>query len=128
MVGLVMYLLTLAAPCWDRQARAESPVRVYDAEGQANTLSREAIREIFFARRRVWPNGVLIRVFVLPDNHPLHARFAKDVLGVYPFQLRSAWDRLLYSGTGVPPTQVETPEEMRDRLQSTLGSIGYLGQ
>jgi hypothetical protein len=46
-------------------------------------------------------------------------------LGVYPFQLRSAWDRLVFSGTGVSPTTVETEEEMRARIESTPGSIGY---
>ncbi len=79
-------------------------------------------------RLNSWPDGSPIRVFVLPDNDPLHIQFAKEVLGVYPFQLRSAWDRLVYSGTGVAPTTVETTEEMQERIRSTQGSIGYIGQ
>lgn len=99
-----------------------------DSNGQAKHYSSETVREIFFMRLGSWPDGSPIHVFVLPDNHPLHARFAKEVLGVYPFQLRSAWDRMVYSGTGVAPTTVETPEEMQMRIKSTPGSIGYIGE
>ena len=71
------------------------------------------------------PNGDPIRVFVLPDRHLLHIRFSKEALGVYPYQLRSTWDRILYSGTGVPPTVVNTPQEVRERVDETPGAIGY---
>jgi ABC-type phosphate transport system substrate-binding protein len=99
-----------------------------DSNGQAKLLSSETVREIFFMRLSSWPDGSPIHVFVLPDNNPLHARFAKEILGVYPFQLRSAWDRMVYSGTGVSPTTVETPEEMQMRIKQTPGAIGYIGK
>ncbi|MGH8584127.1 MAG: hypothetical protein ACREWG_15400 [Gammaproteobacteria bacterium] len=90
--------------------------------------SREQLLEIFFLRKSKWANGDKIRVFVLPDRHPLHIRFVKEVLGVYPYQLRAAWDRMLYSGTGVPPTVVNTIDEMRRSVDGTSGAIGYLEQ
>jgi hypothetical protein len=102
--------------------------KLLDSNGKANSLSQETIREIFFMRLSSWPDGSPIRVFVLPDNDPLHVQFAKEVLGVYPFQLRSAWDRLVYSGTGVAPTTVETQEEMKARIKRTPGGIGYIGR
>lgn len=101
-------------------------VRVYDSEGRASKLSPAAIREIFFMRQRAWPDGTPIQVFVLPDDDPIHRRFAKEVLGVYPFQLRAAWDRLIYSGTGQAPIQVPSLREMAERLAHTPGAIGYV--
>lgn len=92
----------------------------------ATSLTRTDLRDIFFARRTKWASGDPIRVFVLPDRHPLHVRFSKEVLGVYPYQLRSTWDRILYSGTGVPPTVLSTPEEIRMRVDQTPGAIGYV--
>lgn len=109
------------------QAGGLKPVLV-DSNGQAKHYSLETVREIFFMRLGSWPDGSPIHVFVLPDSHPLHVRFAKEILGVYPFQLRSAWDRIVYSGTGVAPTTVETPEEMQMRIKGTPGSIGYMGE
>jgi len=75
-----------------------------------------------------WPDGTPIRVFVLPDKHPLHVRFSKEILGVYPFQLRAAWDRLVFSGTGLTPHVVETVDEMLERVQVTPGGIGYVNK
>ncbi len=104
-------------------------LRLIDSSGgQAQHLSSETVREIFFMRLSSWPDGSSIHVFVLPDNHPLHIRFAKEFLGVYPFQLRSAWDRLVYSGTGVAPTTVESVEDMVKRVESTPGGVGYAGE
>jgi hypothetical protein len=120
----VVLSAVMLLPAMELQAD-DSKVRLLDSSKNAKQLTTETIREIFFMRLSTWPDGTPIHVFVLPDNHPLHIRFAKEILGVYPFQLRSAWDRLVFSGTGVSPTTVESEEEMRARIESTQGSIGY---
>ncbi|MCI0653719.1 MAG: hypothetical protein L0Y39_04500 [Methylococcaceae bacterium] len=104
---------------------AELTVQSSDGNPHNSNFNREQLREIFFARQTRWPDGQPIRAFVFPDQHPLHIRFAKEILGVYPYQLRAAWDRMIYSGTGIPPTVVENAEEMRSRIEQTPGGIGY---
>ena len=44
-------------------------------------LARTALRDIFFARPDQVADRDPIRVFVLPDRHPLHIRFSKEALG-----------------------------------------------
>ncbi|MGH8547238.1 MAG: hypothetical protein ACRERU_01275 [Methylococcales bacterium] len=104
---------------------ADLIVKSSDGNPQSLGFNREQLREIFFARQTRWPDGKPIRAFVLPDQHPLHIRFSKEILGVYPYQLRAAWDRMIYSGTGVPPAVVENVEEMRNKIDQTPGGIGY---
>lgn len=77
-------------------------------------------------RLRTWPDGRPIRVFVLEDHDPTHNRFAKTILSIFPYQLRRLWDRLVYSGTGQAPNTVGSQEEMRTRVATTPGAIGYL--
>lgn len=89
-------------------------------------LSRNSLRAIFGMRLRVWQDGSPIRVFVLPDNAPLHNNFAKEKLNIFPYQLRLAWDRLIFSGTGQAPFLVNSEEEMHLRVSRTPGAIGYL--
>lgn len=67
-----------------------------------------------------------MRVFVLDSSDPVHARFTKKQLSVYPHQLQLAWDRMVFSGTGQAPNRVSTQTEMRDRIASTPGALGYL--
>ena len=78
-------------------------------------------------RLKAWPNGVPVKVFVLPDEDPLHRRFANVVLGLYPYQLRRVWDRQLFSGTGQAPTTVASEAEMIRRVAATPGALGYVG-
>ncbi|MDE0854381.1 MAG: substrate-binding domain-containing protein [Nevskia sp.] len=111
---------------------AGAPARAADTQvilspDRANTpVSRDMLRAIFTTRLRQWPDGTPIRVFVLPDDHPLHDQFCREHLGMYPYVLREIWDRLQFTGTGLAPTQVYSENEMRSRVRSTPGAIGYL--
>jgi ABC-type phosphate transport system substrate-binding protein len=84
------------------------------------------VRAIFTMRLSQWSNGEAIKVFVLPDDHPLHKSFVKGSLNLFPHQLRSIWNQSVYSGTGAAPTQVSSPEEMLQAISNTPNSIGYL--
>jgi len=89
------------------------------------SLSQYKLRTVFGMRLPSWPDGSAVHVFVLPDDHPLHRRFAKQRLGVFPHQLRRAWNNLIYSGLGQAPSVVANEQEMRDRVAKTPGAIGY---
>lgn len=89
-------------------------------------LNRDTTRAIFAMRQRTWPNGQAVRVFVLNNSNPVHARFAKEQLAVYPHQLQLAWDRMVFSGTGQAPDRVSDQTEMRESVATTPGAIGYL--
>ncbi|MBE0401144.1 hypothetical protein EI168_13675 [Halomonas sp. FME1] len=89
-------------------------------------LNTDTARAIFAMRQRTWPSGQAARVFVLNNNDSVHARFAKEHLAVYPHQLQLAWDRMVFSGTGQAPNLVRDQEEMRERVATTPGAIGYL--
>ena len=90
------------------------------------TLSKSSLRAIFGMRLHTWPDGTAVKVFVMPDDAALHAAFSKEKLNVFPYQLRSAWDRLVFSGTGQAPDTVASADEMLARVASTPGAIGYL--
>ena len=101
-------------------------IEPYTLVKQDTPLTRDELREIFFGRQTRWRDGSPLRVFVLPDQNPLHIRFSKEILGVYPYQLRSAWDRMVYSGTGTPPSMVDSLEQMKSLIKETPGAIGYI--
>ncbi|SFC47110.1 hypothetical protein SAMN05421848_1517 [Kushneria avicenniae] len=104
----------------------ESVVLIANPSAPIGDMTRETVRAIFAMRQRTLPGGEAAHVFVLPDKHPLHERFTKEILGVYPHQLRLSWDRLVFSGTGQAPNEVGSVEEMRQRVASTPGGLGYL--
>ncbi len=107
-------------------AREPAVFLVANPDVTINLLNRDTVRAIFAMRQRTWPNGEAARVFVLGSNNPIHARFTKEHLSVYPHQLQLAWDRMVFSGTGQAPDRVSNQLEMRDRIASTPGALGYL--
>ncbi|WP_292916192.1 substrate-binding domain-containing protein [Nitrosomonas sp.] len=111
----------------DTGVRAESPYEIVTNPGvDEKTLTVNSLRSIFSMRLKTWPDGTKIRVFVLSDDDELHQIFSKEKLNVFPYQLRSTWDRLVFSGTGQAPTKVNSNEEMLAKISSTPGAIGYL--
>lgn len=107
-------------------SEAYPSVVIVNAGTGSNTMSLSEVRAIFSMRLRRWENGVAVSVFVLKSDSATHAEFCKSVLNVYPQQLQAAWDRIVYSGTGNPPTVVNSEEEMRAVVASTPGAIGYV--
>ena len=84
-----------------------------------------------------------------PTTTRCTSRSRKEILGVFPHQLRTAWDRLVFSGTGQAPLEVAdeeemririagidgtrpvvvgSEEEMREKLAQNAGAIGYLSR
>lgn len=121
-------LLGLLVFAWPAQAGAEARqvLLVAHPDVQTQRLTRDTTRAIFAMRQRTWPDGQAVRVFVLSNDNPVHGRFVKERLAVYPHQLQLAWDRMVFSGTGQAPTRVFSQAEMRERIASTPGALGYL--
>jgi hypothetical protein len=107
-------------------ARAQSVEIIVNPALEHFTLDRNLLRAIFTMRLRAWPNGRPVRVFVLPDDNPLSDQFYREHLGMYSYVLRAAWDRMVFTGTGLAPTVVESEEEMREQVRRTPGAIGFV--
>jgi hypothetical protein len=108
--------------------RAQSAEIIVNPSVEEAPMDRDQLRAIFTMRVKEWPNGPQIRVFILPDNDPLSLRFYRDRLGMYSYVLRSLWDRMVFTGTGLAPTVVRSEEEMRLRVSQTPGAIGYVSK
>ncbi len=121
------YALSVSLLCAGIEVKADNHFEIVAYPGvNEKTLSVNSLRSIFSMRLRTWPDGTKIRVFVLSDEDDLHQTVSKERLNVFPDQLRSQWDRLVYSGTGQAPTKVNSVEEMLAKVANTPGAIGYL--
>ncbi|MGJ0486544.1 MAG: substrate-binding domain-containing protein [Methylomicrobium sp.] len=107
----------------------DNPDNVYVIVNSANPqrkISQTGLNAIFNMHLRHWSDGSPITVYVFQDEDPLHKTFCKQKLHVFPHQVRRGWNRLVFSGTGQAPLQVETKEEMLKQISETPGAVGYL--
>ncbi|WP_204352620.1 hypothetical protein [Salinicola halophilus] len=126
---IVTLLLSLSLPFTTAVQADDANVVVIANPAIAQTsIPLETLRAVFAMRQRSLAGGQALHVFVLDDDAPLHETFSKRILGVYPHQLRLAWERAVFSGTGQAPNQVASEAAMIDAVASTPGGIGYARQ
>ena len=89
-------------------------------------FSAADLQAVFSMQKRNWPGQRQIKVFTLPDSSQTHSDFVKHSLGMFVHQIRRIWDRMTYSGTGVPPVELSSEEEMIEKIATTPDAIGYL--
>ncbi len=118
-------LLVWPLLCW---AAESDVVMVANQDVPLQALPALHAKAIFSMRVQQWPDHRQVKVFVLPDRHPLHEFFCKSELKVFPHQMRTAWDRQVFSGTGQAPTEVHSEEDMLARVASTPGAVGYISR
>lgn len=123
----LLLTLTLFAAGVSR-ADDERYVFVVVSGHSVKALDQKTLRAIFSMRLQSWEDGSKVHVFVLPDDDAIHRQFVREVLHMYPHQLRRSWDRAIYSGMGEAPEVVASEEEMTRRLIANPGSIGYLSE
>ncbi|MBK7544039.1 MAG: hypothetical protein IPP10_02360 [Candidatus Competibacteraceae bacterium] len=128
LIGILTLCIASAIPdIGDAVPMETSPVIIVNPTAHSKALlSKTMLSAIFGMRLRKWEDGSPIKVFVLPDDDLLHIEFSKYILHVFPYQLRAAWDRLVFSGTGEEPIKVNSEQQMRMLVGSTPGAIGYL--
>ncbi|MGR9045357.1 MAG: substrate-binding domain-containing protein [Gammaproteobacteria bacterium] len=101
-------------------------IPVINPNSSQTSISRNGLSAIFKMRLRHWKDGSPVTVFVLGDENPLHKLFCKQILNVFPHQMRRSWNKLVFSGTGQAPIQVNNQEEMIQKISTTPGAVGYL--
>jgi ABC-type phosphate transport system substrate-binding protein len=99
---------------------------VINANNKQHSISKNGLGGIFKMRLRRWNDGSSVIVFVLKDNNNIHKQFSKQILQVFPHQMRRIWNRAVFSGSGQAPISLTSIEEMISKIASTPGAIGYL--
>lgn len=121
LVCSLLSMMTMAIP-------AQGITVITNASVDRSELQLTELRAIFTMKKRLWSDGQPVQVYVLTPEQDSHREFCKQVLGVFPRQLQSIWHRLVYSGTGEAPIELNNEQEMLEVIASTKGAIGYIQQ
>ncbi|WP_250459827.1 substrate-binding domain-containing protein [Microbulbifer litoralis] len=121
-------ILLLSLATGPVRAEGEPYVFVVVSRASVESLDQQALRAIFSMQLREWEDGSRVHVFVLPDGDATHCQFVREVLHLFPHQLRRSWDRATDSGMGRAPRVVASEAEMTRRLIDNPGAIGYLSE
>ncbi len=107
----------------------ESPVvLVVNDSVEIGEIDLNSLRAIYSLRQLSWPDGTEVTVFVLDVEGDTHRQFCRDILKVYPHQLKKGWDRMEYTGRARGPQVVQSEKMLLDLVKQIPGAIGYVHQ
>ncbi len=117
--SLLIFAMFIASPAEAMQVITHKTVDI-------TSVNVTQLRRIYSMRQLIWENNMPIVVFVLPSKHPVHQKFSKEMLNIFPYKLDRIWNKLTFSGLGVAPKMVKTQAELLQAVSSTPGAIGYV--
>ncbi len=108
------------------RAADTSIVLVVNDSVKIEQISIDSLRAIYSLRQLSWLDGVEITAFVLDIDGGAHRQFCRDLLKVYPHQLKKGWDRMAYTGRARVPQVVQSEQMLLDLVKQIPGAIGYV--
>jgi ABC-type phosphate transport system substrate-binding protein len=115
---LTALLLTLTAP-----RAASELVVIANRDSGVEKLTRGEAVNIFMGRYKKLPSG--IAALPVDEGHE-KAAFYRTLLGKDLAEVQSYWARLVFSGQGSPPRQMESAAEVIETVIHNKGAIGYV--
>ena len=124
------FLSTLAAiavlgGCMANAAGSELVV-IVSARSTATVLRNDQVAAIFLGQTAQLPDGAYVAAIDQPVGSNTRDEFYARVASKSPALLKAYWSKLLFTGRGQPPREVDGNTAVRKLVAETPGLIGYI--
>ncbi len=89
-------------------------------------LSEQQIADIFLGRAAYFPGGGSAIPVDLPEDAAARSEFYRRITGKSSSQMKAYWSKLIFTGRGQPPREVQDPAAIKRALAETPNAIGYM--
>lgn len=103
---------------------AEVEVIVHPSNGAA--LDKDSIQRIYLGKTRAFPGGGEAVAISMEEGSAAEGDFTKNVLGKSPKQLKAYWAKMVFTGKGTPPRQIDSAAEMVNLISANPNLIGFV--
>jgi ABC-type phosphate transport system substrate-binding protein len=99
---------------------------IVSARSNISVLSADQVAEIFLFQTNRFPNGSEVVPIDQDLGSPLRNEFYSKVTHRTPALVKAHWARLIFTGRGQPPAEVDGNAAMRRMIAENPGMIGYV--
>lgn len=92
----------------------------------SNTLSDNDISRIFLGKMKSFDSGNSTSPINLKVGHSIRDEFEDKVLGKSSQQVKAYWSKLVFSGKGKPPQEMDSIAEIIAFVSSNPDAIAYI--
>lgn len=117
---LFMLLWSLA---W---AEAESFKIIVNSSNPVNSMTRKQLSKLFLKKETRWEHGSKVTPVNQKLDSPTGAAFSRAVHGKEAKEIKAHWLKIVFSGLGTPPMELNLDEEVLDFVQHNVGGFGYV--
>jgi ABC-type phosphate transport system substrate-binding protein len=101
-------------------------VEVIVHPSNAATLDKDSIQRIYLGKTRAFPGGGEAVAISLKEGSGPEGEFTKNVLNKSAKQLKAYWAKMVFTGKGTPPRQIDSAEEMVKLISTNPNLIGFV--
>jgi ABC-type phosphate transport system substrate-binding protein len=117
----VILSLSMISSVW---VHAEIEVIVHPSNAAA--MDKDAIKRIFLGKTRAFPGGGEAVPVSLKEGSAESAEFTKGVLSKTPKQLKAYWAKMVFTGKGTPPRQMDDAGKLVELIAANPSLIGFV--
>ena len=90
------------------------------------SLDKSVIQRIFLGKTRAFPGGGDAVPVSLKEGSGGDVEFTKAVLNKTPKQLKAYWAKMVFTGKGTPPKQIDTAAGVVELISANPNLIGFV--
>ena len=124
MKNIISFIVLASSMMLSALTFAEVEVIVHPSNGAA--LDKDSIQRIYLGKTRAFPGGGEAVAISMKEGTAAEGDFTKNVLGKSPKQLKAYWAKMLFTGKGAPPRQIDSAAEMVNLISANPNLIGFV--
>jgi ABC-type phosphate transport system substrate-binding protein len=105
---------------------AFSEVAVIVHPSNNEQLTENDITRLYLGKAKSFPSGSQAIMINLVSTDPIAEEFSSKVLKKTGGQLKAYWSRLVFTGKGTPPQEVETQTQALELVANNPNFVGYI--
>lgn len=107
-------------------AHAGDLVVIVNPASEITQLSQDDLTRIFLIKTKTYPNEKPVVPFIPREDDPTRLQFEAAVLEKSPMQVKAYWTRLLFTGRGNPPANLDSADQIKKKVAESPSAIGYI--
>lgn len=119
-------LLIILSVVWSFQAFADYVV-VVNVNNTA-VVSMDDVKKIYMGQVASFSDGSSAQPIMLLEGDSKRDLFTSQVLNKSDSQFIAHWAKMLFTGNGTPPQEVETMAKVKEMVSTNPANIGYIDE
>ena len=123
LIGVLVMLAALPARAGEEAFRV-----IVHRDNPIESITRAKLSAIYMKRTRSWGDGRGIVPIDQPVSSPVRERFSRSIHGKNVAYVTRYWQRLIFSGRGIPPRQLPNDAAVLELVKNSRDAVGYVAR